>query len=148
VLEDIVATTKLHNNQDRLQWNLFNIPHHCSHHALNSDKGEYETVPLPLVAELLLHGQKDAYLVSSSKPIKNDKDAYEQKQPPHVQARNCYENYLNQVNGRRFIVTMEEPDSKKPQPLEFRITKAGINLNTARTSGIAIISSSPAPRAG
>lgn len=148
VLEDIVYTTKLHDKEHRLKWDLFNIPHHCSHHALNSDKGEYETVPLPLVEELLLHGQKDAYLVSSSKLINYNTEAYKQKQPPHIQARNCYENYLKQVNGRRFIVTMEEPNCQKPQPLEFQITKAGINLNTARTSGIAIISSFPAPRAG
>jgi hypothetical protein len=150
VLEDIVktSTSERHNNQDRLKWDLFNIPHHCSHHALNSDKGKYETVPLPLVKELLLYGQKNAYLISSSKPIKNDKQAYEQKQPPHIQARNCYENYLKQVDGRRFIVTMEEPDCQKPQPLEFHITKAGVDLNPRGTSGVSIIVNSPAPRAG
>jgi hypothetical protein len=148
VLEDIVRITKWHGNEDRLKWNLFNIPHHCSHHALNSEKGEKETIPLPLVEELLLYGQREAYLVSSSKPIPNTREAYQQKQPPHIQARNCYEQYLKQVGGRRFIVTMEEPNTRKPQPLEFQITSAGVNLNTSTSSGVNVIVSSPAPRAG
>jgi hypothetical protein len=148
VLEDIVRTTKWHKNEDRLEWHLFNIPHHCSHHALNSEKGEKETVPLPLVEELLLHGQSGAYIVSSSKPIDNTREAYQQKQPPHVQAKNCYKRYLDYVGGRRFIVTMEEPNRQKPKPLEFDITSAGISLNTIRDSGVNIIVSSPAPRAG
>jgi hypothetical protein len=148
VLEDIVRTTKWHKNEDRLEWHLFNIPHHCSHHALNSEKGEKETVPLPLVEELLLYGQSGAYIVSSSKPIDNTREAYQQKQPPHVQAKNCYKRYLDYVGGRRFIVTMEEPNRQKPKPLEFDITSAGISLNMTRESGINIIVSSPAPRAG
>jgi hypothetical protein len=148
VLEDIVRTTKWHKNEDRLEWHLLNIPHHCSHHALNSEKGEKETVPLPLVEELLQYGQLGAYIVSSSKPLPNTKEAYQQKQPPHIQARNCYERYLRQVSGRRFVVTMEEPNERKPQPLEFDITNAGISLNTNGNSGVNIIVSSPAPRAG
>ncbi|BAY80306.1 hypothetical protein NIES25_67940 (plasmid) [Nostoc linckia NIES-25] len=148
VLEDIVRTTKWHNNEDRLKWNLFNIPHHCSHHALNSEKGDTETIPVPLVEELLLYGQREAYLVSSSKPINNNREAYEQKQPPHIQAKNCYERYLKQIGGRRFIVTMEEPNLQKPQPLEFQITSGGVNLNPSTSYGVNIIVSSPAPRAG
>lgn len=148
VLEDIVRITKWHGNEDRLKWNLYNNPHHCSHHALNPDKGDKETVPLPLVKELLLHGQPGAYIVSSSKPIPDTKEAYQQKQPPHIQARNCYERYLRQVSGRRFVVTMEEPNERKPQPLEFDITSAGVSLNMTGNSGVNIIVSSPAPRAG
>ena len=148
VLEDIVRITKWHDNEERLKWNLFNIPHHCSHHALNPEKGEKETIPVPLVKELLLYGQAEAYLVSSSKPIVNTREAYQQKQPPHIQAKNCYERYLKHVDGRRFIVTMEEPSTRKPEPLEFQITSAGVNLNSSASSGVNIIVSSPAPRAG
>ncbi len=148
VLEDIVNITKWHSNQDRLKWNLYNDPHHTSHHALNPDKGDRETVPLPLVKELLLYGQPGAYIVSSSKPIPDNKEAYQQKQPPHIQARNCYERYLKQVNGRRFVVTMEEPNERKPKPLEFNITSAGVSLNTTGNSGVNLIVSSPTPRAG
>lgn len=148
VLEDIVHTTKEHENEDRLEWHLFNIPHHCSHHALNSEKGEKETVPLPLVKELLMYGQSGAYIVSSSKPIDNTREAYQQKQPPHIQAKNCYKRYLDCIGGRRLIVTMEEPSPQKPQPLEFHITSGGVDLDTSTSSGVNIIISSPAPRAG
>lgn len=147
VLEDIVDTTKYHGNEDRLKWDLFNIPHHCSHHALNPDKGDKETVPLPLVEELLLYGQEEAYIVSSSKQIKNDNQAYEQTQPPHIQAKNCYKKYLSQVKGREFLVTMEEPNCKKPQPLEFHITASGVRLKQELSASSFIIKS-PTPRAG
>jgi len=148
VLEDIVRITQWHKNEDRLEWHLFNIPHHCSHHALNSEKGERETVPLPLVKELLMYGQTGAYIISSSKPIPDTREAYQQKLPPHIQARKCYERYLRQVSGRRLVVTMEEPNERKPQPLEFDITSGGVSLNTTVNSGVNIIVSSPAPRAG
>jgi hypothetical protein len=147
VLEDIVAITEFHGNGGRLKWDLFNIPHHCSHNALNSsEKGEHETIPIPLIEKLLSYGQKNAYLVSSSKPIIDNKEAYEQTQPPHIQSRKCYERYLRKINGRRFLVTMEEPSTSKPQPLEFHITSEGVNLKKEPTH-ISIISS-PAPRAG
>jgi hypothetical protein len=148
VLEDIVNTTKLHHNEDRLKWDLFNIPHHCSHHALNSEKGEKETIPVPLVEELLLYGQPGAYLVSSSKPILDEKGSYQQVQPPHIQAKKCYERYLKQVGGQKLVVTMEEPNSWKPQPLEFHITNGGVYLDTIRSYGVNSVVSSPAPRAG
>ena len=113
MLEDIIDITKKHNNTDRLGWNLYNIPHHCSYKALNDEKGEKETEPTDLIKELLLLGKKDAYIVSCSKAIGNDNDAYEQIQPPHVQAKNAYVSYLKKVNGRKFLVTMEEPNTKK-----------------------------------
>lgn len=74
-LEDIVSTTRFHKNEDRLAWNLFNIPHHCSYRALSDDKGKYETEPKPLVKDLLRMGKADAYIVSSSKPILDVKEA-------------------------------------------------------------------------
>jgi hypothetical protein len=103
-LEDMLSTTKYHKNDDRLAWDLFNIPHHCSYLALNEEgqKGEKETVPKPLVKELLLKGKKDAYIVSCSKPMPDVTESYEQLQPPHIQARNTYERYLKEVDGRKF----------------------------------------------
>jgi hypothetical protein len=40
VLTDIVEITNFHGNQDRLDWDLYNIPHHCSYLALGPDKGD------------------------------------------------------------------------------------------------------------
>lgn len=147
VLEDIVSITKAHKNEDRLKWNLLNIPHHCSYLALSDQKGDKETEPKPLVKELLLHGKKDAYLVSSSDPIPDSKDMYEADQPPHIQAKNAYETYRKKVQGRRVVVTMEEPNASKPEPLTFEVTVGGVAWIKAISGAPAVLASKP-PRAG
>lgn len=147
VLEDIVSITKTHKNEDRLKWNLLNIPHHCSYLALSDEKGEQETEPKPLVKELLMHGKKDAYLVSSSDPIPDSKDMYEAGQPPHIQAKNAYETYRKKVQGRRVVVTMEEPNASKPEPLTFEVSVGGVSWIKAISGAPAVLSSIP-PRAG
>lgn len=148
-LERIVGTTRAHKNDSRLVWNLFNIPHHCSYLGLSDEKGEKETTPNPLVEELLLMGEENAYIVSCSKPIPNSKDAYEQTPPPHIQARNAYEKYLKKVGGRKFLVTMEEPDTIHPEPLIFDITSSGVAWKSCAAIGApAVIVSSRPLRAG
>lgn len=147
-LEDIVRTTRLHNNDDRLAWDLFNIPHHCSYLALSDQKGTAETAPKPLVKDLLLSGKKESYIVSCSKPVPDSTDSYSQVQPPHIQARKAYERYLKEAGGRKFLVTMEEPNASKPEPLVFDITGSGISWKRLGLIGApAIVASRPA-RAG
>ena len=148
VLEDIVTTTKTHGNMDRLAWDLYNIPHHCSYLALSDEKGEFETTPKPLVEELLLLGKEGAYIVSSSCPILDTKDGREQTQPPHIQAKKCYETYRKKTGGAKFLVTMEEPNATKPEPLEFKVDGQGLSLARAAASAASVIISKPAPRAG
>lgn len=148
VLGDIVETTKSHDREDRLEWDIYNIPHHCSYLALSDDKGESETEPKPSVKELLQKGKKGAYLVSSSKPINDTKDGREQTQPPHIQAKKCYQRYLKEIGGSKFLVTMEEPNATKPEPLVFKIQSSGITLEKKILSAASIVTSAPAPRAG
>jgi len=147
VLEDVVAISRYHHNDDRLCWNLFNIPHHCSYRALSDVKGERETVPKPRIKELLLEGQPGAYLVSSSNPIPDSLDMYKQDQPPHIQARKAYESHLRQVAWRKFLVTMEEPNASRPKPLTFEVTSGGVSWIKAIAGAPAIIGAT-APRAG
>jgi hypothetical protein len=147
VLDDIVSITNYHGNQGRLDWDLFNIPHHCSYLCLGPDKGKTETAPTAGVQTLLEHGQSGAYIVSSSWPIGSDKSAYEAVQPPHVQAKNTYIKFLKQVGGREFLVTMEEPNQAKPQPLIFEVMHSGIRLATAAVGGTFLSGTKP-PRAG
>lgn len=148
VLEDIVDTTKAHGNMDRLAWDLYNIPHHCSYKALSDEKGEYETTPKDGPKEILLAGKEGGYLVSSSFPIMDTKEGREQTQPPHIQAKKCYETYRKKTGGAKFLVTMEEPNGTKPDPLEFKIDEQGLSLVRAASSAAAILASKPAPRAG
>jgi hypothetical protein len=116
--------------------------------ALSDEKGETETTPKPRVKELLLQGQEGAYLVSSSNPIENSTAAYEQTQPPHVQAKNCYERHLRSVDGAKFLVTMAEPTTSAPEPIVFEIGDSGLSRKKETKSALATITSSPAPRAG
>ncbi len=148
VLEDIVETTKAHGNMDRLAWDLYNIPHHCSYLSLSDDKGEFETTPKPLVEEILLSGKDGAYIVSSSCPILDTKDGREQTQPPHIQAKKCYETFRKKTGGAKFLVTMEEPNATTPEPLEFKVDSQGLSLARAAASAVGVIISKPAPRAG
>jgi hypothetical protein len=149
-IEDIVRATRYHKNDDRLAWDLYNIPHHCSYLALNEEgqKGEKETEPKPLVKELLLAGKADAYIVSCSKPIPDVKDSYEQVQPPHIQARKAYERYLKEVSGRKVLVTMEEPNANKPEPIVFEIESGGVTWKRSGSIGAPAIIVSRPPRAG
>jgi hypothetical protein len=132
VLEDIVKTTKAHGNMDRLAWDLYNIPHHCSYLALSDVKGTYETKPKPLVEEILLAGKEGGYIVSSSCPILDTKEGREQTQPPHIQAKKCYQSYLDKTDGAKFLVTMEEPNAFRPEPLEFKVEAPAHTIRPAR----------------
>lgn len=148
VLEEIVQTTLAHGNGDRLAWDLFNVPHHCSYLALSDEKGVRETEPKPLVKELLLKGKRGAYEVSSSHPIPDDKEGNERIQPPHIQARKAYVNYLKQVGGRKLLVTMEEPNASKPEPLVFEVTAGGISWTKSVAIGAVGLAASKPARAG
>jgi hypothetical protein len=149
VLEDVVQSTKRHENIDRLAWDIYNIPHHCSYLALSDEKGERETSPKPLIKELLLRGKKNAYIVCSSNPIDDSEAGRNQAQPPHIQAKKCYEKYLEKVTGAQFLVTMEEPNKEKPEPLIFNVEGGGITIGgKLDLSAVTLITSSPAPRAG
>jgi hypothetical protein len=127
---------------------LFNIPHHCSYRALNEEKGKSETDPVPLVKDLLRMGKSDAYIVSCSKPIPDAKESYDQVQPPHIQARKAYKRYLREVNGREFLVTMEKPNTKKPEPIIFEIGGYGVTWKRSISISAPAIITSPPPRAG
>jgi hypothetical protein len=148
VLEDIVLTTRAHKNEDRLNWDLYNIPHHCSYTGLSDEKGDDETTPKPLVKDLLLHGRSDAYIVSCSCPIPALKECYSQIQPPHIQARKAYQRYFKEVGGRKFLVTMEEPNAYHPEPIEFEITVGGISWAKSVLVGAPALVGSRPPRAG
>lgn len=147
-LEKIVEITQNKGNEERLLWDLFNIPHHCSHNALNTEKGEKETEPLEKIKDLLDQAQNGSYMISSSRPINNDNEAYEQKLPPHIQAYNCYKKYLEKNGGRKILVTMEEPNKNKPAPIVFSIDGSGVTLKDSQKKIPYTSPGSKTPRAG
>ena len=145
ILEEIVDITRWHQNDRRLFWDLFNIPHHCSYLSLGPEKGVELTDPVPNVQWLLDQCQSGGLAVSSSRVIpSNDEDV----QPPHRQAAATYRKAIEDNHGRRFVVTMEHPTESSPKVLEVEIGDRGAKLRRLLTIGTPGATSKPAPRAG
>lgn len=147
-LAEIVDITRSRKNDDRLHWNIYHLPHHCSYNSIGPDKGDDKTTPVDQVKWLCeTQGEAAGYIISPSKPIPykgtaEDKDV----QPPHRQAANYYkEDVLSDT--RHFLVTMAEPSSTNPKPIVLLITGDGAVKDTSGGS-VAAAASVVAPRAG
>lgn len=83
-------------------------------------------------------------MISSSDPIPDSSKAYLEKQPPHIQARKCYERYLKKVGGSKLLVTMEESNASNPNPIEIKVEKQGISIEKLLSKAQSIAISKPA----
>lgn len=140
-ISDIVKITKYHKLESRLQWDIMNLPHHCSYLSLANEKGEEVTEPLDEIKYLFEKmAMPNPILISTSWPIPDDLD---ESQPPHRQAAN----YYSQLGD--FKVTMTFPNYLNPGRLEIKIdkNKASIIKKDSSSGPIKIISQS-AHRAG
>ena len=143
-LDKIIKATKKHGNEHRLEWDINNIPHHCSYLSLSSEKGEARTTPEEDLAWLYEEqGSEGATIVSTSKPIPSNDD---DNNPPHRQAASYYKKIAKDLGGK-FLVTMEYPSATKPKPMVFEIGSNGPKLRNAISSP-AIAATSTNPRAG
>lgn len=148
-IDQMVKTTKRHGNEDRLLWDIFKIPHHCSYTAIGWEKGEDQTQPTEDVAWLCeTKGRERHVMVSTSKPMPVKGSAEDEDvQPPHRQAGNYYKSVARDADGN-FKVTMETPSIIKPKPIQIEITDRGARLLTiSAIAGAASVVSAPA-RAG
>ncbi|MDP8238822.1 MAG: hypothetical protein P9X24_07015 [Candidatus Hatepunaea meridiana] len=143
ILSEVVSITKAKKREERLQWDIFDIPHHCSYLALSSEKGKKITMPVPDVKWLLDQGNDRCLMISSSKIITNE----DTTQPPHMQAAECYRTAANSSEGE-FIVTMEHPNTSNPEPIVITIGKEGPTLLKRQHGPYIIASGQSAPRAG
>lgn len=148
-IDQIVRTSKRHGNQDRLRWDVFKVPHHCSYLSIGPEKGDDETKPTEHVKWLCeTQGQNRCTLMSTSwaipaKGTAKDKDV----QPPHRQAAAYYKRVAHLKDGA-FKVTMDLPSASRPKPSKIEITGRGaMLLMVSATAGSATIISTPA-RAG
>lgn len=144
ILQKIVESTKMHKNEDRLRWDVFDIPHHCSYTALGDEKGSSKTKPVEEVRWLLEdQAGKGGILVSCSDVIPDmDTD-----QPPHKQAYAYYTDVQTKIDGE-LQVTMQYPKRSKPEPLVIKIQKTGAAVEKAILGAAPLISRSTPPRAG
>lgn len=112
-LDGVVIQTKRHHNEERLEWDILKIPHHCSYLSLNAEeKGVQATEPSENVEWFLDQGQKSSRMVMTCKKIPSE----DTDQPPHKQA---YATYLDRARRRdaSIVVTMDNP--KKRTVIEF-----------------------------
>jgi hypothetical protein len=148
-IDQIVQTTKRHGREDRLVWDIFKVPHHCSYTAIGWNKGDDKTEPTDDVAWLCEdRGRERHVMVSTSKPMPMKGSAEDDDvQPPHRQAGNYYKGVARDADGD-FKVTMESPSAANPKPMQIEITDRGARLlSVAAVAGAASIVSAPA-RAG
>ncbi len=143
-LADIVNISLYHGNEDRLEWDIMKIAHHCSYTSLAPEKGTEITTPVPEVVQLLENfGQYGSILISSSDVIPE----VDTNLPPHRQAANYYKGVARK-RDREFEVTMQHPKPTPPEPLVIIIDDTGAKIEKIITTGSASITARPAPRAG
>lgn len=119
---EVLKQSKEHSNEDRLVWDLFQSPHHCSWTYFNDvpyAEAEEHKTPKRTSLELLDYGNDDAKIIASCKVIKNNDD-----NPPHFQAK---KQYLNKVEDENFLNTAIEPKEKKPEPIVFEVSSFGFD---------------------
>ena len=101
-IDQIVTTTKRHENERTLLWDVFKVPHHCSYLSIGPDKGEDETKPTEEVKWLCeTQSQARCTLMSTSKliPVKGSKEDSD-PQPPHRQAAAYYKRVAKVKDGK------------------------------------------------
>lgn len=142
-LKDIVNISESYNNSDRLHWDIFKIPHHCSHKSLDNVTAEDFTAPDETVARLYEeYGNDSSLIISSSRPIRN-----EDYDPPNKQAADFYKSIVSEKDGD-FKVTMEHPTVNSPKPIVIKITGGGYEVEKRPVTGVTPIVTQRSERAG
>jgi hypothetical protein len=137
VIDDVVLKTQEKGNEEYLLWDLYDIPHHCSHTGLckTFDK---EIIPTENVQWLLDQSGENAFMVASCKALA-DADS----PPPSEEAEKAYNEYKK--SDVTFRITMEYPKSGTPESMIFTIDSRGLTPNSPKSTKFF---STPATRAG
>lgn len=140
VWEKVLEKSKNNNNEDKLRWDLFLAPHHCSWSFFNDRPYENNTSPKDYSIEFLNYANENAHIIASSKKIEN-----KEPNPPHYSAKLEYE---KKVTTSKFKNTAINKNEKAPEPLVYIINNAGFKLEKATIPATQSILSTPTPRAG
>lgn len=144
MLSEIVDITRQHKREERLEWDVFKLPHHCSYLSLGPEKGKDKTEPVPNVKWLFEdQGHQGGIIVSTSDPIPTG----DTQPPPHRQAANYHKDNMVAKDGE-FRVTMEFPSTSKPEPMVIEIGAGGAKVVKRNTGAAAAATGGSAPRAG
>ena len=140
VFEKILEKSQKNNNEDKLEWDLFLAPHHCSWSFFNDRPYEDNTEPKDYSLEFLDYKNVGANVIASSKKIED-----KEPNPPHYPAK---EEYVKKVGESKFKNTAINKDEKAPEPLVYTIDDNGFKLEKAGIAASVSIMSSSTPRAG
>ncbi|HET8861042.1 cobyric acid synthase CobQ [Marivirga sp.] len=136
--ERILEKSKKYSNMDRLEWDIFESPHHCSWSFFNNVPYENEEnkSPKEYSLDILEQGREDAYVIASSRKVKSSKP-----NPPHQAAK---DEYLEFVKNSHFLNTDTNFSEGNPKPIIFEInesyferTDEEININLEGASVLA-----------
>lgn len=145
--QHMVSITEAHGNEERLSWDVFGIPHHCSYLSMAKAKVDHEndekTTPTPEFEWLLSQGSPGSIMVSQSKQILAETTT----QPAHVETYRRYKETADAFDGD-LIVTMEHPSKEKPGRTVVEIGGDGPTVKKGViTSGVSAATTRP-PRMG
>ena len=120
------------NKLSEIQYDLLLSPHHCSWHTLSYDSWSDSENPQvnQKAKSALSQCREGAFIVSSSKPIKDDKN-----DPPCWGAK---KEYLSIIKDKeeRFYCTGEYPSEKNTEPLTFKVSKEGFQAPSKKSVSI------------
>jgi len=110
---------KFENNKTVLEYDVLLAPHHCSWHSLSHDSQSNSDDPQVSddAKSALSQAKEGAYIISSSKPIKDDDN-----DPPSHAAK---EEYLTVVDKKYFLCTGEYPKENNVEPIVINLTGSG-----------------------
>lgn len=149
-ISGIVTETRRHRREDRLNWDVLKLPHHCSYLTIGPERGADKTTPARDSKWLFeTQSQPGCIIVSPSRPIPRPRTLEDDSpQPPHRQAKVYYFEEVVGPKDGEFLVTMEHPNTDSPQPLVIEISPRGAKVWKRSSVGALTIVSRPAPRAG
>lgn len=138
IWKQVYNQTNRHDRLDRLDWDVFFVPHHGSYEFFTEKereegREEAEHDPCDTSMKILDRGRTNGWLVCSSRPVRDQN--YDDKSPPHREAVKHYRNRADEIGGE-FWCLMERPSESAPKPLVLRVTEAG--LQKVDTSAVSV----------
>lgn len=119
--EKIFDISNNNGNKDKLEWDLFLAPHHCSWTYFNDvpyNAKDENKIPKETSLKILDKRIGKGKIIASCKKIKNNDD-----NPPHYKAKEKYQDKLDKKED--FIELAKEPKESEPKPVIFKVTAQG-----------------------
>ena len=116
--KEVLEKSEAKGNDDKLLWDIFQTPHHCSWTYFNDVPYDENKSPQETSLKVLNYGRKDAYIIASSRKIESG-----EPNPPHQAAK---DQYVKKVKSGHFINTNTNISEKKPQPIIFEVDSEGL----------------------